>query len=180
MNKDQYVVICPKCGMAYYAAQEVECPNCHVKMTWTGVTKDKWTAMSVEQRTLLKNNAMGVQSSPEINGYANILTTTGFNFEGYRITAYLGIITGESVLGTGFLSSFNAGWSDIFGTHSQKYQEKLKKAKDDALILLRKEADDVGANAVIGVDLDYNTFSADIIGVIASGTAVRIEPITIE
>lgn len=100
--------------------------------------------------------------------------TSGYNFEGYTITDYIGVYSGECALGTGFLSSLGAGFADFFGSNSGMYSEKLKKAKDYAVRQLLDQVERVGGNAVIGLDIDYTTFSADIMGVVANGTAVRI------
>lgn len=104
-----------------------------------------------------------------------LMITSGFNFEGYKITKYIGFYSGECALGTGFLSSLDAGIADFFGSNSSIYEEKLSKAKSMAITELKKLAVEHGANAIIGVDVDYTTFSADVMGVIANGTAVRIE-----
>lgn len=106
-----------------------------------------------------------------------LMVTSGFNFEGYKITKYIGFYSGECALGTGFLSSLDAGLADFFGSNSSIYEEKLSKAKAAAISELKKLSADHGANAIIGIDVDYTTFSADIMGVIANGTAVRIEKI---
>lgn len=103
-----------------------------------------------------------------------MLITTGYNFEGYTIIEYLGVFSGECVLGTGFLSSLGAGFSDMFGTNSGMYAGKLRRAKQSAMNVLERQVREIGANAIIGLDIDYTTFSADIMGVIANGTAVKI------
>lgn len=104
----------------------------------------------------------------------NLKITSGFEFQGFTITDYLGFCSGECALGTGFLSSLNAGLADIFGEVSSKYSEKLESAKDYALKILSDNAQKLGANAIIGVDVDYTIFSSNILGVIATGTAVKI------
>jgi uncharacterized protein YbjQ (UPF0145 family) len=108
---------------------------------------------------------------------SDLLLTSGYNFEGYAIKKYLGICSGEFVLGTGWLSSLEAGLSDLFGVGSDLYAGKLRQAKEAALENLERFAKKLGANAVIGVDIDYNVFSADLIAVSANGTAVYIEPV---
>lgn len=108
----------------------------------------------------------------------DLIITSGFNFEGYKITKYIGFYSGECALGTGFLSSLDAGIADFFGSNSSIYEEKLSKAKLAAISNLKKLAVEHGANAIIGIDVDYTTFSADIMGVIANGTAVKIEKIS--
>lgn len=103
-----------------------------------------------------------------------LLITSGFSFEGYEITNYCGICSGESALGTGFLSSFGASVADFVGGNSEMYSNKLKQAKNFALDRLVENAKRLSADAIIGLDIDYVSFSYDIMGVIASGTAVKI------
>lgn len=106
----------------------------------------------------------------------DLLMTSGYNFEGYKIKKYIGFCSGECVLGTGFLSSLGAGLADFLGSNSSMYEGKLYKAKNMAISDLISTAKNLGANAVIGLDVDYTTFTSDIMGVIANGTAVYIEP----
>lgn len=108
----------------------------------------------------------------------NYLVTSGNNLEGYNIIAYKGIVSGEVVLGTGILSDIVAGISDFFGEQSDVYAEKIMSAKKIALKKLLEEVIKAGGNAVIGVDFDYITFTNNIIGVSANGTAVFVEKIS--
>ena len=98
--------------------------------------------------------------------------TTGYNFEGYNITEYLGVISGESVLGTGFLSSWEASFSDMTGSESNAFIDKLKEARQYATERIVIEAVKKGGNAMIGVDIDYTMFSSNMIGVIINATCV--------
>lgn len=107
----------------------------------------------------------------------NLLITSGFNFEGYTITEYLGVLSGECALGTGFFSSIEASVSDFYGSKSRSYSKKLKSAKETALQQLYVQVKEVGGNAIIGLDIDYTSFTADIMGVIAHGTAVKVSKI---
>ena len=100
--------------------------------------------------------------------------TTGYDFEGYQIVDYKGIVSGDIVLGTGFISEFAASWSDAFGTTSNTFAGKMKTAKQKALKQLMSNAMITGANAVIGIDFDYTMFSNNMLGVSANGTAVVI------
>lgn len=100
--------------------------------------------------------------------------TTGYNFDGYEVEKYIGIFSGEVVLGTGFISEYAASFSDLFGTRSNAFADKMMTAKQGALQKLMKNALLAGANALIGVDFDYITFSNNILGVSANGTAVVI------
>lgn len=100
--------------------------------------------------------------------------TTGYDFEGYQIVDYKGIVSGDVVLGTGFISEFAASWSDAFGTTSNTFAGKMKTAKQKALKQLMANAMITGANAVIGIDFDYTMFGNNMLGVFANGTAVVI------
>lgn len=103
------------------------------------------------------------------------MLTTGYNFEGYKIKSYLGVISSETVLGTGFLSEFTASFADFFGTQSKMFENKLESAKQVAMEKLIQKSSVLGGNAIIGVDIDYTMFSNNIICVIANGTSVVIE-----
>lgn len=107
------------------------------------------------------------------------LITSGFNFEGYAIKKYLGVIAGETVLGTGIFSEFDSSISDFLGVESSGFSEKLLKAREGATKKLIERANKLAANAIIGLDFDYVTFGKNMIGVIANGTAVYIEPISL-
>lgn len=102
-----------------------------------------------------------------------ILSTTHI-IQGKNIDEYLGLITSEVVIGTGFFAEWDVSYADMFGTTSIKFQEKLKKAKLIGEQLIKEEAVSRGANAIIGMDIDYNTFENNIIALVLSGTAVRL------
>ena len=101
--------------------------------------------------------------------------TTGYSFDGYKVEKYIGILSGEVVLGTGFISEYAASFSDLFGVRSNAFADKMMSAKQGALQKLMKNALVAGANAIIGVDFDYITFNNNILGVSANGTAVVIQ-----
>lgn len=107
----------------------------------------------------------------------NIKITTTSNFEGYKIIDYLGIDSVEVVIGTGILGEFVSDLNDVMGTRSTNFEKKLQEAKNIGFNKLRKKANDVGANAIVGIDLDYTEFSSNKIGVIINGTFVKIEKI---
>ncbi len=106
-----------------------------------------------------------------------MLVTTTPTIEGKRITAYYGIISGETIIGANIIRDFLAGVRDIVGGRSGSYEEVLREAKDVALREMQDNARALGANAVIGVDLDYETVggSGSMLMVTACGTAVWIE-----
>ncbi|NLI35604.1 MAG: heavy metal-binding domain-containing protein [Bacteroidales bacterium] len=105
-----------------------------------------------------------------------ILTTTP-SLEGHQITGYLGIVTGETIIGANVFRDIFASIRDIVGGRSSSYEEVLRKAKDTALHEMQAHAEAMGANAVVGIDLDYETVggSGSMLMVTASGTAVRYE-----
>jgi uncharacterized protein YbjQ (UPF0145 family) len=101
-----------------------------------------------------------------------ILTTTP-SVEGYSIAEYKGIVTGEAILGANLFRDIFAGITDIIGGRSGAYEAELAKARQTALTELEEKAASLGANAVVGVDLDYEVIN-NMLMVSASGTAVRI------
>jgi len=107
----------------------------------------------------------------------NMLTTTTSVIEGKRITRYYGIVSGEPIVGANIFRDFFASIRDVIGGRSNSYEEVLRKAKDSALREMEEQAMRMGANAVIGVDLDYETVgqNGSMLMVTASGTAVFIQ-----
>lgn len=105
-----------------------------------------------------------------------MLVTTTPSVEGKQITNYLGVVTGETIIGANFLKDFMAGIRDIIGGRSESYERVLREAKDSALAEMQQRAQQMGANAVVGIDLDYETIGANgsMLMVTASGTAVTI------
>ena len=107
-----------------------------------------------------------------------IIVTTETSMQGYRITERIEIITAECVFGMNMFRDYFAGIRDIFGGRSKASQKVLRDSRRVCLTELRREALIVGANAVIGVDLDYNEISGDdksMLFLVASGTAVTVE-----
>ena len=100
-----------------------------------------------------------------------VLTTP--NIEGKTIDSYQGIVTGEAILGANFFKDIFASLRDIVGGRSSAYESELRRAKDLAIEEMVEQARGIGANAVIGVDLDYDTVGGgSMLMVSASGTAV--------
>jgi uncharacterized protein YbjQ (UPF0145 family) len=102
-----------------------------------------------------------------------ILTTTN-TIEGHPITAYKGIVVGEAIMGANIVRDFFAGVTDIVGGRSGAYETKLKDARDEAMRELEERAFALGANAVVGIDLDYEVVGDSMLMVSVSGTAVTI------
>lgn len=104
-----------------------------------------------------------------------MLITTTPNVEGYRITAYYGLVTGETIMGANIFRDFMATITDVVGGRSGAYENKLKEARDIAVAEMTSHAQRLGANAVVGVDLDYEVIRDGMLMVAVSGTAVLIE-----
>ena len=107
--------------------------------------------------------------------YIMILSTTP-TIEGHTIREYKGVVTGETIIGANFVKDFFAGIRDIVGGRSASYEKVLREAKDSALQEMMERAYMMGANAIVGIDLDYETIGANgsMLMVAVSGTAVVI------
>ena len=103
-----------------------------------------------------------------------ILTTT-HSIEGQPVKSYLGIVTSEVIIGANVIKDFLGGLRDFFGGRSGTYEQVLREAKESALAELRQNAQAMGADAVIGIDLDYETVGSggSMLMVTVSGTAVK-------
>ena len=101
-----------------------------------------------------------------------LLTTTNA-LEGKHITRYYGIVSGETIIGANIFRDFFASIRDIVGGRSGSYEKVLREAKETAL--REMEEQQLGANAVIGIDLDYETIGESMLMVTAAGTAVTAE-----
>ena len=106
-----------------------------------------------------------------------MLVTTTPIIEGKRIIHYYGIVSGETIIGANVFRDFLAGIRDFVGGRSGAYEEVLRQAKETAIKEMEEQTARLGANAVIGVDLDYETVggSGSMLMVTATGTAVVIE-----
>ena len=107
-----------------------------------------------------------------------MLITTTPTLEGENITKYLGLVSGEAILGANIFKDFFAGIRDIVGGRSGAYEKELQKAKQIAVGEMIAAARELGANAIVGVDLDYETIGigqgGNMLMVSASGTAVVV------
>ena len=104
------------------------------------------------------------------------ITTTPC-IEGKQVTRYLGVVTGDTIFGMNLVRDFFASIRDIVGGRSKSYEEVLSRAKDEALNEMTERAKVLGANAVLGVSLDYEAIgqSGSMLMVTCSGTAVLVE-----
>ncbi len=106
-----------------------------------------------------------------------MLLTTTPNIQGREITQYFGIVSGETIIGANLFKDFFAGIRDIVGGRASSYESVLREAKESALQEMSDQAARMGANAVIGIDLDYETVGTNgsMLMVTAAGTAVRYQ-----
>ena len=104
-----------------------------------------------------------------------ILTTTS-SIEGQKITQYHGVVTGEAILGANMFRDLFAGIRDIVGGRSGAYEKELRKAREIAFQEIQQAATDLGANAVVGIDIDYEVVGekGGMLMVSVSGTAVSV------
>ncbi len=108
-----------------------------------------------------------------------MLVVSANDLQGRTITKYLGMVSGEAILGANIFKDFFAGIRDIVGGRSAAYEQELKHAKEIALQEMEAEAAALGANAILAVDLDYESLQigqgGNMLMVSASGTAVVVE-----
>lgn len=104
-----------------------------------------------------------------------MLLTTTSQVEGRKIKDYLGIVTGEAIMGANVIRDFMASITDVVGGRSGAYEQKLAQARKIALREMAEEAERVGANGVVGIDIDYEVIRDGMLMVTVSGTAVYLE-----
>jgi uncharacterized protein YbjQ (UPF0145 family) len=104
-----------------------------------------------------------------------MIVTTTPSIEGRQITEYLGVVFGEVISGVDFVKDFTAGLSNFFGGRSGTYEEELIRAREQAMNEMQQRAYQLGADAIVGVDIDYEVLGANngMLMVTASGTAIR-------
>ena len=106
-----------------------------------------------------------------------MIVSTTPNLEGYRITAYHGLVAGEAIMGANIVRDLFASITDVVGGRSGVYEDKLAEGRHMAISEMEGRAAALGANAVIGCDLDYEVVANSMLMVSASGTAVTVEEI---
>ena len=104
-----------------------------------------------------------------------MLVSTTPSVEGRKIVKYFGIVSGEAIMGANVFKDLFAGIRDIIGGRAAAYEKELRKAKEIAINEMIEEAKNLGANAILSVELDYETVGQSMLMVSASGTAVVVE-----
>lgn len=139
------------------------CPKCKAPVNFP----DGLSAPEPRTNTMLPRRGL-------LSGKSSLIVTTTPAVDGYRIDEYLGVESVEYVLGTGLFSEVATGVQDVFGGRSTGFEKKLAEAKTDAMRSIRAKAATAGANAIVGVDLDYVTFSSNRVALVVSGTFVKV------
>jgi len=104
----------------------------------------------------------------------NLIITTTPTIEGRPIQDYVGIVNGEAIMGANIVRDFFATITDVVGGRSGSYEGKLKEARDIAIGEMMEQARHMGANAIVGIDIDYEVVREGMLMVAVSGTAVRV------
>jgi len=104
-----------------------------------------------------------------------MIRTTTNTLDGKRILTYHGIVAGETIIGANIFRDFFASIRDIVGGRSNAYEEVLREGRETAMREMEEKASRIGANAVIGIDIDYETVGRSMLMVTVSGTAVTYE-----
>jgi uncharacterized protein YbjQ (UPF0145 family) len=103
-----------------------------------------------------------------------MLISTTPTIEGRPIQDYVGVVTGEAIMGANVVRDFFASITDIVGGRSGAYESKLKEARDVAIDEMKNQASRLGANAIVAIDIDYEVVREGMLMVAVSGTAVRL------
>ena len=103
-----------------------------------------------------------------------MIVTTTHAIEGKQATEYLGVVTGEAIVGANVVRDLMATARDVFGGRSGAYEEELRKARVAAMQEMEQEAERLGAQAIVGVDIDYESIRGSMLMVTVAGTAVRL------
>ena len=108
---------------------------------------------------------------------AAVLVSTTPNIEGKKITSYRGVVTGEAIMGANIFKDVFAGIRDIVGGRSATYERELRRARELAMEEIKTAAAEMGANAVVAIDIDYETVGSNgsMLMVTISGTAVTLQ-----
>jgi uncharacterized protein YbjQ (UPF0145 family) len=107
----------------------------------------------------------------------NLMVTTTFTFDGYKVARHLGVVRGITVRSRSIVGSFGASVQQVFGGNISIYTELCEQARQEAFELMMQHAQQIGANAVIGMRYDANEISDGVAEVLAYGTAVVVEPV---
>jgi uncharacterized protein YbjQ (UPF0145 family) len=103
-----------------------------------------------------------------------VIVTTGPNVEGRQITKYLGVVTSQAIMGVHIGKDITAGFRNIVGGRSKSYEKEIAQAVGDVMDELGGKAQELGADAIVSIDIDYESVGGQMLMVAASGTAVKL------
>jgi uncharacterized protein YbjQ (UPF0145 family) len=153
---------CKKCGESH-EDQFDSCWKCGIEREGNAVIRD---FKIQEFQSFTDDLKLPCSTTPEIPGR--------------KVNSCRGIVCGEAIMGANFLRDIAAGITNIVGGRSGAYENTLREGREIALQEMMDEAREIGGNAVIGVDIDYETVGANMLMVSASGTAVVLESLEVE
>ena len=163
--------------------QTIKCPACGNPNTLPAASCmycDKDFGDLPEMRSHLRS----VNEKAEIDRQAaQVILTTAHSLEGFRVVETVEVISAECVFGMNLFLDMFVGLTDVFGGRSQSSQQVLREARKTCLSELKREAAEIGANAVIAIEMNYSEFSGkgkSMLFLVATGTAVKVERITAE
>ena len=160
---------CPECGNVL--TQEM----LDVNMCWECGKILKESELDPKTLQEIQNQARDINPWAD-KRYSQHKLTTSNDFLCYKIIQHIGLVSGETVLGTGLIADAKAAIADAFGVASNTYSQKMKAAKEEAILDMIKESIEKGGNGIIGVTFNYFTFAgSNMIGVSVAGTSVVIE-----
>ena len=155
----------------------MRCKICGSKRSMKALLTGELLADYVCDRCRRKAYAQRNEEKERIRALAaRVIVTSTNNIDGHIVRRYLGIESVECVIGTGMFAEITTEIRDFFGLRSTAFERKLQDAKAAAFDALKLLAAEKGANAIVGVDLDYTEFSGNRIGLIVNGTLVRVGP----
>jgi len=155
---------CRTCNNFYMGS---ECPFCRIERMKVDPDLLKHEEELKKEREYIETHYNELSNA--------FLMTTGNDFVGYEIKEYLGVLSDGVVQGTGWLSELSADFNDFFGTESNTFAEKMRMCRETALEKLKRSAIQRKANALVSIDFETTTFRNNMIGIMVTGTAVRIE-----
>lgn len=142
----------------------------------TSKAKEYFQSIVESKKGEIEDSEKKIQlNKEEQEKFDKFLCTTTDKLDKYTIDQYIDTVSGEAVIGTGFLSEIEAGFSDFLGTTSVRFANKIDEAREVAVNLMKKRCITKGANAAIGVSFSVTSISTNMIMVCVTGTAVKIE-----
>ena len=184
---------CPKCHVSKTVVEEVfdsairKNAKCRCGHSWiverpeidlaafsTDLQNDSEEGVFLPRTSHLPWNDEAKDRFTQVQESRQVIITTTHSVDGYRVEKYLGIESVEYVIGTGIFSEISAGLADLLGVRASAFEKKLQEAKNVAIQTLKIRAYRMGANAVIGVDMDYTEFTGNQIALILNGTLVLL------